>query len=158
MAIQLIVPRSEEDSLKLYEALINYKEESILQHYTWLKPDWLVFQQKINRIIDSDDSIICISKLNNRVTGLLIASIGAFLFSDDKVVAVQYFMVFPQYRHTSSTIKLIAFLKKWSVKHKAKEIFISVTSGENQDNVIKANAFFEKLGFKYRGNAYSFEL
>ena len=158
MAIQLSVPRSEEDSFKLYEALVSYKEGPTLQQYKWLKPNWLVFQRKINLIIENTNSTICISKLNNQVTGVMIASVGAFLFSDDKVVAVQCFVIFPQYRHTSSSIKLISFLRKWSKRHKAKEIFISVSSGEKQESVSKANVFFEKLGFSYRGNGYSLEL
>lgn len=92
---------------------------------------------------------------DGRIIGGFLGAIEEYFFTTDKSANSILIWVDPDYRGSSTAIKLIDVFKQWAVKKGAKEINMVVSSGVR---IGSTDRFFRRLGFVQSGGNYSMTL
>lgn len=92
---------------------------------------------------------------DGRIIGAFLGAIEEYFFTTDKSANSILIWVDPDYRGSSTAIKLIDVFKQWAVKKGAKEINMVVSSGVR---IGSTDRFFRRLGFVQSGGNYSMRL
>lgn len=90
-----------------------------------------------------------------KVIGGFFGAIEEYFFTTDKSANSILIWVDPDYRGSSTAIKLIDVFKQWAVKKGVKEVNLVVSSGVR---IGSTDRFFRRLGFAQSGGNYSMTL
>ena len=90
-----------------------------------------------------------------KIIGMFLGALEEYFFTTDKSANSFLIWVDPDYRGSSTAIKLIDIFKQWAVKKGAKEINLVVSSGVR---IGSTDRFFRRLGFVQSGGNYSMTL
>lgn len=144
----------DEDYHLLYEAV-----QWVSQHYDYHmigELDYDAFYQKIRHWQTNKQNSLVILKKDREFVGVIVGSVGERLFKKEHIVAVQLFFVMPKFRGTTAALRLMTYLKRWAKAYGAKTILTSVV--EYHVDGETPHRFFEKLGGRYVGNSYAFDV
>jgi len=104
-----------------------------------------IYISGIKQLVDKEDSLDLIAKINDEVVGHAMVDINLDLFTNTKYLYLEYFGVDPDYRRLGIANKLIEEIEKFAIENDIS--YMKFTSGNKR---VAAHKFYKKHGYTIR--------
>jgi GNAT superfamily N-acetyltransferase len=113
-------------------------------------------REKVRRFIlqgleHPENSCVLVAEEAGAVVGMLGGYLSDYFFCDERIACDAVFFVEPGHRTGVAAVKLVEAFREWALEHKARELCMAVSSGENAD---RAARFYIRMGLSPVGGVY----
>ena len=144
-----IRPIEPNDLPKVIELGRGMHQESVYRNFDY-SPE--KFGRMLYHFVSNPEKFFAyVGTANNKLTGVLLGSIGEHYFGTDLIASDTLWYVSPQSRGSRVGLQLLRAFEKWAKDRSAAEVCMGVSSGLSAE---KTGGMLQKLGYDVVGGNY----